>query len=372
MQKNTRFIPELEGLRGIAALAVAVCHHIATYCLSGDCAYWMQPFPKEGWDGKLFTIITMFFNANLAVVLFFVLSGFVLSASLASSQGAMGARGIAGYYVKRVFRIYPAHLVALIAMTALLLAIPFAQGGNYSDFFTSVYSIKISAWSFIKNAALYNTTINPVTWTLPVEIIGSFFIPLFLLSNRWQLPGKLVVLAVLIAISWRFQQVLPVKYLFCFYLGMILKDIMAALQLQRSLPLLYGGLAVSAFSRLLSTWDSGAYINDLLCALASVMIISAILLKSNDVIFKFFDNGIIKKLGQRSYSFYIIHLSIMSPIVVLLTRMGLGGINGVVANLVVTVVGITCSYYISGLLFTYVEKPFIKLGKAFTGRLSIG
>lgn len=370
MQKNTRFIPELEGLRGIAALAVAVCHHIATYCISGDCAYWMKPFPQEGWDGKLFTILTMFFNANLAVVLFFVLSGFVLSASLAK-QGPMPVRDIAGYYIKRVFRIYPAHIVALTAMTVLLLAIPFVATPNYSAFFSSVYSIKLSAWSFIKNAALYNTTINPVTWTLPVEIIGSFFIPFFLLSNNWKLPAKLALLAVLIAISWRYQHVLPIKYLFCFYLGMILKDIMEALQLKRSLPLLWTGLVINAASRLLSTWDSSAYILDILCAIASVLIISAILIKSSDVIFTFFDNRIIKKLGQRSYSFYIIHLSIMYPIVVLLTRMGLGGINGLVANLVVTVVGITCSYFISGLLFEYVEKPFIKLGKGVIGRLSM-
>lgn len=367
MQKNTRFIPELEGLRGIAALAVAVCHHIATYCISGDCAYWMKPFPQEGWDGKLLTILTMFFNANLAVVLFFVLSGFVLSASLAT-QSPMPVRDIAGYYIKRVFRIYPAHIAALITMTGLLLLIPYVAHPNYSDFFKSVYSVKLSAWSFIKNAALYNTTINPVTWTLPVEIIGSFFIPLFLLSNRWRLPGKLLLLAVLIAISWHYQQYLPVKYLFCFYLGMILKDIMEALQLKRSLPLLWTGVAVSAFSRFISTWDSGAYLPDILSAIASVLIISAILLKSSDVIFNFFDNPIIKKLGQRSYSFYIIHLSIMYPIVVLLTRIGLGSINGLVANLVVTVVGITCSYYISGLLFEYVEKPFIKLGKGVIGR----
>src|SRR5258708_32678860 len=67
------FLPRIESMRGIAALTVVGFHVSNQFSAS----------PAFGWfDGFAFRIFTAFFNGVGAVVIFFVLSGFVLARSL--------------------------------------------------------------------------------------------------------------------------------------------------------------------------------------------------------------------------------------------------------------------------------------------------
>ena len=88
--KPARFIAELQSLRGLAALTVMI-HHCSFY-------YIYAPGPKK-WAEVLF-------NAHAAVVVFYVLSGFVLYESLKAST--ITANAALRFYVRRLFRIYPA------------------------------------------------------------------------------------------------------------------------------------------------------------------------------------------------------------------------------------------------------------------------
>ena len=68
-----RFLPRIELMRGIAALMV-VGFHVSNPFSAG---------PAHGWfDGFAFWILTALLNGFGAVVIFFVLSGFVLARSL--------------------------------------------------------------------------------------------------------------------------------------------------------------------------------------------------------------------------------------------------------------------------------------------------
>jgi hypothetical protein len=71
------FIPRLESLRGIAALAV-VSYHV-----------WGQfsDTPSAGWDAAAFYALARLSNGTGAVVGFFVISGFVLARSLEAIPG---------------------------------------------------------------------------------------------------------------------------------------------------------------------------------------------------------------------------------------------------------------------------------------------
>ncbi len=94
------FLPRIESMRGIAALTV-VGFHVSNQLSAG---------PALGWfDGFAFRILTAFFNGFGAVVIFFVLSGFVLARSLdANSDPTRFIRN-------RFFRLFP----AAILLTAL-------------------------------------------------------------------------------------------------------------------------------------------------------------------------------------------------------------------------------------------------------------
>ena len=77
--------PHLDGLRGVAALAVVLCHFVLAFqpaLLSGK--------PEQGAaaaaTGLARTPLVLFWSPDCAVTVFFVLSGFVLQASAAGAQ----------------------------------------------------------------------------------------------------------------------------------------------------------------------------------------------------------------------------------------------------------------------------------------------
>src|SRR5260370_28199447 len=77
-----RFLPRIESMRGIAALTV-VGFHVSNPFSAG---------PAFGWfDGFAFRILTALLNGFGAVVIFFVLSGFVLARSLDANSDPPGS-----------------------------------------------------------------------------------------------------------------------------------------------------------------------------------------------------------------------------------------------------------------------------------------
>jgi peptidoglycan/LPS O-acetylase OafA/YrhL len=102
--KGSDQITELQSLRGISAVTVMISHCLVDY----------GPAP-------LLTRISSVFNGRAAVVIFFVLSGYVLTRSLQRSQFNRGA--VLRFYARRIFRLYPAIWVASVLGLAYLFAL---------------------------------------------------------------------------------------------------------------------------------------------------------------------------------------------------------------------------------------------------------
>ena len=117
------FYPRLEALRGVAALSVAVGHTwLAGWFIS---ARGGNVFVQTD-DGTVAAHIVssalrIFGNGAGAVVLFFVLSGFVLTGALVRLPRYSGS-GATQFIVSRLFRIYPAVFATMAIFAALLLA----------------------------------------------------------------------------------------------------------------------------------------------------------------------------------------------------------------------------------------------------------
>ncbi|WP_219210854.1 acyltransferase family protein [Variovorax boronicumulans] len=119
------------------------------------------------------------FIGGVAVDVFFVLSGFLISASAQSGQGAI-------YYIaSRVLRIYPA-LIVCVCLSILVLGV-FYSGDSF-DFFS------VSTWRYLwVNSSALNTeyflpgvfdgrpdkAINGSLWSIPVEL-RMYFVVLLL------------------------------------------------------------------------------------------------------------------------------------------------------------------------------------------------
>lgn len=114
-----------------------------------------------------------------AVVLFFVLSGFVLS--LPFYKGPVCT---SSFLIKRILRIYPAYFVAvLISLFAYFWLSPVVVEG-YSDWFNAVWPESMSVGTFIGHLAMLgsfdNDALNPVLWTLVMEMRIAILFPLIM------------------------------------------------------------------------------------------------------------------------------------------------------------------------------------------------
>jgi peptidoglycan/LPS O-acetylase OafA/YrhL len=121
-----RFIPGLESVRGLAALAVCLFHtgHIKL---------------NETTIVPAHSSINALFNGHSAVVLFFVLSGFVLRLSLANKWSQPIPIVASGYLVARLFRLFP----VIVATVLVRAAVRWICDGN-----------PVSAGELLRNAAL--------------------------------------------------------------------------------------------------------------------------------------------------------------------------------------------------------------------------
>lgn len=89
-------IPELQSIRGIAAIVVLLHHASFLFATTPHFRYWSE----------------VVLNAHAAVMLFFVLSGYVLSRSLSGPE--LDLKRIGEFYLARAFRIYPALWLACV------------------------------------------------------------------------------------------------------------------------------------------------------------------------------------------------------------------------------------------------------------------
>ncbi|MCW2994744.1 MAG: acyltransferase [Conexibacter sp.] len=167
---NPRF-PQLDGLRAIAALAVFLYH-----------VNRVAPFP--GFLGKLAG------HGNFGVVLFFLLSGFLLyRPSVSARAGRSRAVPARTFYARRALRIVPAYVVALAALAIW----PGLDG--FGEFWWRHFTFTQIYW----NASVF-TGIH-VAWSLCVEVSFYALLPLYVLATRRWRPTAAVELALLAGLA---------------------------------------------------------------------------------------------------------------------------------------------------------------------------
>jgi peptidoglycan/LPS O-acetylase OafA/YrhL len=131
-----RRLDELEGLRGACATLVVLSH-------------WGEFFPqREGIVAYLAEIPRPF--GFLAVIVFFILSGFVIGRA---TPAARGGRAVADYLQRRFIRLYPIYLVALVA-SFVVAGKPLASG----EFLLHA--------AFLQNAVVGTVASNGPLWSL--------------------------------------------------------------------------------------------------------------------------------------------------------------------------------------------------------------
>jgi peptidoglycan/LPS O-acetylase OafA/YrhL len=243
---------------------------------------------------------------SAAVVLFFVISGFVLSLSLSRSDRVSVEIGCL-FVLKRVLRLYPAYFLALVAWLI-------------ASVFVGVNPITIlrvgNLGETLSNFLLFSTTMNVSAWSLRVELAATPLIfVLWIVSarcGRYALPLATVLL---MAASFLFLDAIG-RHLFCFAFGFLIQEwgswitnrlrkfmgpalVLIPIALLVSRPLLTVPLELDQVSVLIET-------------VASTILIALVVYgRPNLLSYK-----PLIRLGEISYSFYLYNLMLLELLIV--------------------------------------------------------
>lgn len=170
------FLPAVEGMRACAAMGVVITH-VA-----------FQTGHSSGVDGRLFG------RFDLAVAVFFALSGFLLWRGHAAAARELAPRPRTGHYLRsRVVRIMPAYLVAVVVILTLL---PDSDHASPTVWLANLTLTQI----YIPLTLTGGLT---QMWSLSVEVSFYLALPILaLLARRIPVGARVSVIAALGALSW--------------------------------------------------------------------------------------------------------------------------------------------------------------------------
>lgn len=179
----------LDGLRGIAVLAVLVVHYSRTLPVDGTVSRALRSLSSYGWSG---------------VDLFFVLSGFLIGGILFDTRTRSGWWW--NFTVRRSLRILPLYYLALLGYCIYwyfsAVFWPSAGGGSYGDALTSS-AVFLQNFHFVAMGDTFSGFDSLIFhfWSLAVEQQFYLLLPVVMLVRgtgtvRWVI-SSLVVIAIL-------------------------------------------------------------------------------------------------------------------------------------------------------------------------------
>lgn len=358
---------ELQSLRGIMAMIVLVSHCSLVYDL---------PLSAR-------LAVDTLVNPHAAVIFFFVLSGYVLQASLA--RGDAGFASGAGFYVRRIFRLVP--LVAVV--TALALAVTLITGdvpGISAWYTATVAPAKEATTVQIALAFLgLSAVLVPTVWTIVVEVLGSVYMPIHN-RVRSRLPqGDLIATGALLALTVAISLVPSanlLRFVFYFALGAALFSRQAVwLPYLSYRPALSRWLAVGAVGMLFgfrTLWFLAfdqrlvpvviEYFNlwrGLAEGFFACLLIASVVAADGGV--RWLRHPRAALTGDLSFGIYLFHFPVMSLGAWVLYRMfGISGASPVLDVLLLLALTLLVVFPVSWFSYRWVERPAILAGRALS------
>ena len=335
---------DIQTLRAIAVLAVAVCH--------------MNPAWLPG--------------GYLGVDMFFVISGFVITKMLFESQ--LESSQLLNFWIRRIFRIIPAYafMLAITGPIAALLLLP----EDFSQFSKSW----VKSLNFVSNQyyAEYGDYFSPKmaeqpllhTWSLSVEMQFYLIYPLFLiLALRANFPSVFILITIfsyLIAqsnwINSESQSILYYSLLIRapeFLMGCTLS--VYTIKFNYKLPAKFKTpLAFLGFVMLISSFiliDEKIFspiLSTIICTGTFLIILSD--LQNEKKLAFILNSKIFVYLGGLSYSIYLYHWPILAQI-----RYSYGEIQWTIWSIILF---IAVTFFVSWLSWKFIENYFKYINSA--------
>ena len=366
----------LDGLRGLAALVVVVHHAMLTWQVLANQYYAPNPDSLSWW--LTFTPLHLAWAGTEAVMVFFVLSGLVLT--LPFLDGAASVSRWTGYYGRRLVRLYVPVAASLAVAALLVLAFPRVAGPTTTWWFNT-HAVAVDVPTLAGDVVLLGgvSWIHPSLWSLQYEVLFSLLLPVYVVVARrfghlsFWLTGGLLALVGLGAytssatLSW-----LPV-----FGIGACMAASRARLlalgsrlAAGRYATAVWWALTGAAVLLLLSEWWlrilwapsalSMAIVRPLAVAGAGLVVFLVMACPAAAALCRWRP---VAWLGTISFSLYLVH----EPIIVSVSSLVGGSLRGAV---VTAVVGIALSFLVAAVFHRVVEAPSQQLARTVGRRLT--
>jgi peptidoglycan/LPS O-acetylase OafA/YrhL len=354
-------------LRGLAAILVVVLH-------SADIA---REFVYP--EGHL--LLTIARNADfgrIGVTIFFLISGFLIPSSL----GQKHEHGGLEFWIKRFFRLYPAYWVSILT--------------GYVGCWVAV-GRDFDLGALAANLLMFHEflgfkSVQGLYWTLHVELVFYFLTFLLYLAgmnmNRRVLAGvSFLFLALFLVVTGLGELGLVEKadlvhragmtllHLSIMYWGALLRALIAN-RGSNSSAVLNSALVVPAFFALLLVFGVAKVLHGVVPESSDVvrLAIAYPIGFFTFVTVVFLGSGSLQRLrwtGEISYSLYLFHPALVYPIALLFDRSGVASV--VPANFggpIIVAVSLAASIGVAFVMYRWIEKPAMSLGKAVASSVS--
>lgn len=206
MQNNNQLrVKSLDSLRGIAAFVVMLGHcYLASKELQDKIEIFLHSLNKP-----LYILAQFFYKfltaGRSAVILFFVLSGFVLTVSLLNKK-----QPYKSFIISRFFRIYPVLFISIILSYVLRLWLGYSDNPFFSSWYRSDITPDIPLslpnlfghlvlTGIAKNHIFLNSPLWSLVYEVRISILFPFLILLFSKGRAWLMLALSLVLSLISA-----------------------------------------------------------------------------------------------------------------------------------------------------------------------------
>lgn len=367
VKSHNRFM-ELEGLRGVAAVAV-VLFHLA-----------LMLYPSVAQTNMNGSPLFVFLYGTFSVMIFFVLSGFVLSIGFFQTKDTSIVKRLAS---KRYLRLMlPALASVLLAYILMRFGLDaqksVAIGMTNSGWLENAWVLIPDFWSAIYDGLVAafmrpgGTPYNGVLWTMYYEFLGSFVIFVILLVFGQSPYRWLVYLLTMLLVfnTWFMPIILGMILADCYnkgYLDVLFKRTIVTLPVVIA-GLFLGGYPLASKNTVYESFTIPAFTPDQNLAfyltIGALLVVVAVLY--SPVLSAIFRFPAISILGKYTYSLYLTHLPVIytlgTALFVTLTYS-----FSYREAAILTVVALVPAFVLASLLFyKLVDKPSIVLSGYFS------
>lgn len=385
MERPGERIESMDALRGLASLQVVIGHALLIIPAFTTAIHTKLPMEGETLvNVATFSPLHFAWAAHEAVILFFVMSGFVLSIPFYKKKKLQ----FTGFLTKRLFRIYfPYVIVLIIGWVCNLLFLDHTRNPDFSEWFNSIWSRPVTLDDWYSFLTLQDSSFHNVVtslWTLPIEIKASLLMPFVALAfDRVDKPlifFGIIVLNILLFktigymgwdTKWPFLKIF--YYVTFFLIGATLSKYRSRVAsylngttkpVLITLLVIAGVLYIYEWVKWILPDNAAIYIKkvlpgDYMVAVAAVMFIAMAITQRGAALL---NRSALVKLGEISFSLYLLH-----PIVIGLLGYTVGHVIPVYILIPLTVL---LSIAVAFPFSKFVELPFQNIGRKLSSRLT--